>query len=872
MDTPARPTAVPAAAEWIAEWTEWGEGRTVDGVREGRWRFWREDGTFAEESELLAGVLHGEKRRYHDDGSLASTARWEHGVQRNLTMWRSPNPTREENATALPDVIRELSFTYPEAGWIDTQRFFTADRTEVDYRGVPIPPRPPTVAPTAYFANEEGTWVAGEWQVGTSVARDTRRYWDRDGLLLRVEYYRDGKCLTVADRRSILDRGNPLIDAARDGNTRAVGQLLDVGCGHSPGVVLHAAHEQLPDLARSLLAGAPGEPVLPDLRRPPIRDEDVDPAAVWVPGLSSWVLGTVDDQGRAVGTWKRWWSPYENAMGGDTPTPGEDRPLPTSFCSLYETDWVDGRRRALRDFHLAGPKLDKAWVYDADGNETIRRDYDDDGVLVRERETRPDGTEVSRRFHPSGAIRMEQADDAESWWTADGTLAGTVRPAPDLVDEDGDRLAWFTALAPDGTIIAEGPVAVGGGGPTGDWQVDGQTVSFASVSLARSEDLGELARSVARWSSHPDSPALAGVDDVDWSELETFFGDADTFPFLIRGLAVPDRRAFVTALHSLWDPILHQGTISDAAAPVLRYAAALLPEIVDPTSRSDLMEWFVRITTREGSLGAAFRLKQVRIHRPADADPAEHFSEHDAEPAFAAVLDAMTAAVPTWEAAARGSDAGRQWATILLGVADDPHAAAVLCELTAYPEPVIRAEALLALALHPSAPALPAALDRALTDLDPTVRFCAALTRIRTAGTPLDPAVACVLAVLGGGEVPLHGALFLSAGLPLTDAVGALSMLPPDHVTALVPRLGQCIDEVDSLGAVSVTAALLDVVFPRRAWDGETPLDEAQRTAVTAIANSEQAWRLNVNLFEVLRNNGLPTDRAALRSLAAGSA
>jgi hypothetical protein len=47
-------------------------------------------------------------------------------------------------------------------------------------------------------------------------------------------------------------------------------------------------------------------------------------------------------------------------------------------------------------------------------------------------------------------------------------------------------------------------------------------------------------------------------------------------------------------------------------------------------------------------------------------------------------------------------------------------------------------------------------------------------------------------------------------------------------------------------------------------------MEPSGASTVEAIAASDNAWTFNVNLFEVLRYNGLPVDRDALRALAEG--
>jgi hypothetical protein len=113
-------------------------------------------------------------------------------------------------------------------------------------------------------------------------------------------------------------------------------------------------------------------------------------------------------------------------------------------------------------------------------------------------------------------------------------------------------------------------------------------------------------------------------------------------------------------------------------------------------------------------------------------------------------------------------------------------------------------------------------------------------------------------------------ALAFSTGEVATDASTALALLPADESESHVARLGAALGGVAALNAASVAGALLDVAFPTEAYEPGADLTRAQRVAVEAIVDSDNAWTFTVNLAEVLRYNGLPDDRDELRALAEG--
>jgi hypothetical protein len=179
----------------------------------------------------------------------------------------------------------------------------------------------------------------------------------------------------------------------------------------------------------------------------------------------------------------------------------------------------------------------------------------------------------------------------------------------------------------------------------------------------------------------------------------------------------------------------------------------------------------------------------------------------------------------------------------------------------------VLADLLLCLALHPGA-ATDELLEPFLADEDPLLRFCAALTWVRNGATPVAPAVPVLTgAISGDSGLDDFGALFLAAGQAPTDAIGALSLLPPEQSRECLAQMCAALDAAGPLGSIEIARARLDIVFPTGAYSDGAPLTEDQRTVVRAIADAETAWTFDVNLREVLRYNGLPTDSDKLRAL-----
>ncbi|MGX2993395.1 hypothetical protein JNUCC64_03725 [Streptomyces sp. JNUCC 64] len=883
---PERPGAVPATAEYIEGWRlfsgaperpVWGAGERNGTALTGRWRVWRPDGTLLEEGDWRDGERHGTLLRYHGDGTLAVRAEHRDGTPVTVTGHRCDNPSDDPfSFDGWAPVIRTIVHDFDERGTKVRWASYTADGTEATFEGVPSPERPPGVPEIATFW-PDGRWSAPRWR--DDQLNGVTRHWTTDGVLERIVHNRAGK--EVASFPSGSAGAGPLIEAALDGDTASVELCLAAGLGASPGAARHAAHAGLPELALRLLRSAPPATVAPpEVRLPPeVPSTGVPEDAVWVAGLLAFVVGDLDTAtGAALGTWRLW----KQSWHSTSPTEGPSYHAPDSYYHGYEeTDFAEGKPVENRTY-LSGRQPYRVKRYRPDGGLSLERAYEY-GAPAWEREWPVDGTTVHRRFHGDGALRVERVErngtlETEHWYATDGTRTADVT-AVDGTAGDGTAERW-RALDPDGAVIAEGHVGPGvRGGPVGEWRLfdadggDRGTVSFEGLDLARHQDLGRSAHAVRTWRDAPVSPLLAGVAEVAWDGLSTFYRSADEVPFLLKGLAVGDPEAFCLALSDLAVLLHHQHTITAATGPAFRFMTALAgPDGVrDEDELTELLRFLAAVATRDGDLASVHHLHEVHAALPADGTaPAEHYADHGVEPAYHEVHTALTGAVPTWTAlAAHPNAAIRHRAVVLLAAAPGEAAARTLRErLTAEPEHGIRAEVLLGLSPHPADDDTRRAVERHLADDDPLIRFCAALTWVRQGWSPAGPGVRTLLEALRG-DLDTEGfhVPYLAEDAP-TDATTTLALLPPEEAGPLLPELCATLDRVDSVDAVAVANALLDIVFPTEAYQEGAPLTDAQRTVVRAIADSPGSWEFSVNLNEVLRRNGLPCDPEEIRTLA----
>jgi hypothetical protein len=76
--------------------------------------------------------------------------------------------------------------------------------------------------------------------------------------------------------------------------------------------------------------------------------------------------------------------------------------------------------------------------------------------------------------------------------------------------------------------------------------------------------------------SVPSTDPLAGLDSVNWSQLNHAYGPADDVPLLLRQLQSTDPEIYLAALDECWSCIYHQGTRYSASAQAVPFLYSLL--------------------------------------------------------------------------------------------------------------------------------------------------------------------------------------------------------------------------------------------------------------------------------------------------------
>lgn len=186
--TPIRPPSVPAAARWDAGDNEWVVGELdADGNKQGLWKYYRPDGTLANECPMVDDEPHGPFKRFHENGDISQEGAFERGQLHGTRIWRSTIGTTTEKMRTedMSEAIRRSEMDY-DNGRVTEIRHYDAAGKQCAPDGTPYPDRPEGVAERAFYRPDEGVWRYGELDA-EGAAHGTWRNWNNDGALLLEE-------------------------------------------------------------------------------------------------------------------------------------------------------------------------------------------------------------------------------------------------------------------------------------------------------------------------------------------------------------------------------------------------------------------------------------------------------------------------------------------------------------------------------------------------------------------------------------------------------------------------------------------------------------------------------------------------------------
>ncbi|MDL4821837.1 HEAT repeat domain-containing protein [Actinomadura opuntiae] len=392
---------------------------------------------------------------------------------------------------------------------------------------------------------------------------------------------------------------------------------------------------------------------------------------------------------------------------------------------------------------------------------------------------------------------------------------------------------------------------------------------------------------------------LAGLDGIDWSGLRHAYGSADDVPALLRTLRAPDQEERRDALHALYASIYHQGNRYPASGPAVPFLLALAADPATP-DRDDLLYLAagMAIGFDESHLPSGVDIAGWRreVARMRAADPADEERRLDAwaeeadDPsrrrhrelvdagyllsnaeAELAAYDAVRSGLPLVRALLADADAQvRSAAAYTLGWFPEEAAAslpALRTLLGTETDPAVTATALVSAGLLDDRDLIPPLREHLAGD-EPLPRWAAAVALLGFGVTERPVIAELAATTVTPPEMPGPPVAFLNGDLRLYSAtcLAALDDAPPEAADAVLDGLSRTSDETSfPMAAAALKLAFGEPSPPLPPYTSLTPVQ--QRTVRTIADLPDDSWQW-VNLMEILRDWGLPTDRDECRAYA----
>jgi antitoxin component YwqK of YwqJK toxin-antitoxin module len=100
------------------------DGTVKNGLEQGLWKRYNEDGVLIKEFHLKNGLDHGNRTDYYANGNIESISNWENDLQIGLAKYYYENGNIHEINSVLNKNLHGESIEYYESGQVETHEFF----------------------------------------------------------------------------------------------------------------------------------------------------------------------------------------------------------------------------------------------------------------------------------------------------------------------------------------------------------------------------------------------------------------------------------------------------------------------------------------------------------------------------------------------------------------------------------------------------------------------------------------------------------------------------------------------------------------------------------------------------------------------------
>ncbi len=542
----------------------------------------------------------------------------------------------------------------------------------------------------------------------------------------------------------------------------------------------------------------------------PSRPSEVPAAAMFDAEDERWVSGEGIEGGvERAGKWTLWTS--QGIRAG-------------------EYEYIDGKEVAERKFHDDG-RLFVERLKDVDGNDTRTAFFYSDGDLNHS---------IDRTFEAGELVGVEVH-------VYERGLKSKAHAT-----EQGLQYEFFGA---DKSLEARGYVK--DGRAVGRWEFLGESEPHV-LDLTEHElraDVDEdfepawlLGRVLLESEgSKPRAPQLVGVDDIDWDEVPSCYGDVENFPALLQAMTSDVEAVRGVAFDEISGETLHQGTVYVATAKIVPFFVGLLEH---PNADKHQILSFLEEVASAAS--------------PYAAQAKEWDEDDDDRLAVLGTLAAISEGFASLSKYAASEDPAVRGEVVALAAHAGDQGRDLLETIVASDDAELRAVAVHSLLGLPS---FEAADATPLFEHDDALVRCVAATTIARRLGPDAPegTVAALASSLRDVETlgPRFGALtFVQASLPTYLALSS-SAVRNEESMALAVSLAAHLPKASFADSPSLCQGLFGLTF----GTCEPPFAPGFIEVLEVVSECE-TFDGYVNFFEVAEAFGLPRDRRDYRGLA----
>jgi hypothetical protein len=364
---------------------------------------------------------------------------------------------------------------------------------------------------------------------------------------------------------------------------------------------------------------------------------------------------------------------------------------------------------------------------------------------------------------------------------------------------------------------------------------------------------------------------LEGLEAINWHELEHAYGEADDVPDLLRNLASPNAKIRQDALSELYSNIYHQGTVFEATV----YAVPFLLELSQAETvqdRDKILIYLAHLARGHSYL----EVHQDSLFYAEELQNAEFQTQIQQEMTWVRNVNFAVCTEPNiYFNLLERSEPQIGIAVPYTLASCQRHSSEIVSKLKQHlsqeQNSQVKASLILSLGVLETPESASIELFVSLLDSeDDLVQLAAAMALARLAKdkTPSKAVAILIETIQNSASVrALYAQLPWANHDVVSDASNFLSYLGAAG-SSVIPELITALETVDSYSVLGIVRSLLYLAFngQKSAAPILQNITTEQRAVLEAIASSNNIWRFNINMANILKSFSLPEQRNQLQA------